>query len=233
MRGTLSEKSALVIGAGGPGGAAALVLASAGVGRLTLVDGGAVEPSDLTRQPLFGEAELGERRTAAAARRLGQLFPACRVEPLDRRLDAASAVELTRAVDLVVDGGGDVAAAFLASDAAVAAGRPLVHGGALRYSAQLVTVLPGTTGCLRCLFEEPPPDGPAGSGVLGPLAGLVGALLGAEAVRLLQGRPGTYAGKLVSYESRGGRVRAVPLPRREGCHTCRTGAAPLSAVAGG
>ena len=229
----LAEKSALVLGAGGLGGPALLGLAAAGVGRLRVVDEGRLEPADLMRQPLFAEGDLGEGRAAAAARRLSRQFPGVRVEALDRPFAGPPAVELVRAADVLVDGSGDLATHFAASDAALLAGRPLVHGGVLRYSAQLLTVRPGETGCLRCLFEAPPPAGSvptcAEAGVLGPLAGLAGALMGDEAARLLRGERGSYAGLLVTYEARRARVRTVPLRRREDCPAC--GAA--RAAAGG
>jgi molybdopterin-synthase adenylyltransferase len=230
MSTTLAEKSVLVIGAGGLGGPALLALASAGVGRLVLVDDDVVDPSNLHRQPLFGAADVGGRKAGAAARRLGQLFPSARIEALDRRFDEANALELARAVDLVVDGADNFPTKFLANDAAVAAGKPLVHGGVLRYTLQLLTVRPGETGCLRCLFEAPPPQGDvpscAEAGVLGPLAGFAGALMGAEAVRLLSGDRGTYAGRLLVFEARAARSRTVPVRRREGCIACRARDAP-------
>jgi len=229
----LAEKSALVIGAGGLGGPALLTLASAGVGRLVLVDDDAVETSNLNRQPLFTEADLGARKAAAAARRLARLFPGVKLEALDRRFDDASALELARSADVLVDGSDNFSTKFLASDAAVAAGRPLVHGGILRYTAQLLTVVPGKTGCLRCLFEAPPPQGAvptcAEAGVLGPLVGFAGALMGAEAVRLLAGERGTYTGRLMVYEARGARSRTVPVRLREGCPAC--GAVPRAEAA--
>ncbi|HTP50680.1 MAG TPA: HesA/MoeB/ThiF family protein [Anaeromyxobacteraceae bacterium] len=239
MAGSFSGKSVLVVGAGGLGGPALLTLAAAGVGRLVLLDDDAVETSNLNRQPLFGEADLGRRKTVAAAERLRRLAPAVRAETHDRRFDASNAAELVASVDLVLDGSDNFATKFLASDAAVAAGRPLVHGGVLRYTAQLLTVMPGQTGCLRCLFEEPPAPGAvpscAQAGVLGALAGFAGALMGAEALRLLAGERGAYAGRLVVYEARPGRARIVPVRRRAGCPACegRVGAgapAPVGAA---
>ncbi len=228
-----TERSAIVIGAGGLGGPALLTLAAAGVGRIVLVDGDAVDTSNLARQPLFGEADVGARKAAAAARRLLQLFPAARVEAVDGRLDASSAPGLVGAADVVVDGSDNFPTRFLASDAAVAAGRPLVHGAVLRFTAQLLTVVPGTTGCLRCLFEEPPPPdavpGCAEAGVLGSLAGFAGALMGAEALRLLDGEPGAYAGRLLVYEARASRARTVVVPRRGDCPACGSGARPPGA----
>lgn len=234
MSANLADKSALVVGAGGLGGPALLALASAGVGRLLLIDDDAVESSNLNRQPLFTEADVGQRKAGAAARRLARVAPSVKVEALDRRFADANALELARSVDVLLDGSDNFATKFLVSDAAVAAGKPLVHAGVLRYTAQILTILPGKTGCLRCLFEAPPPDGAvpvcAEAGVLGPLAGLAGALMGAEAVRILRGDRGTYAGRLMVYESRGARARTVPVRLREGCPAC--GAVPRQAEAG-
>jgi len=224
METSLAGKSALVMGAGGLGAPALLVLAGGGVGRIWLADEGLLETSELTRQPLCTEADLGQRRATAAARQVARQFPSVQVEVVDPPADGAAALALARRADVVVDASGEVATQFLASDAAVEAGRPLVHGGVLRCAAQLLTVIPGSTGCLRCLFEAPPPPGSipgcAEAGVLGPLAGLAGALMGAEALRLLGGGRGSYAGKLLVLESRRARWRTVPVAIRPGCPCC-------------
>jgi len=224
MADALSTKRAVVIGAGGLGGPALLGLAAAGVGQLVVVDGDAVETSNLSRQPLYGEADLGKRKAGAAAARLGRLFPGVRVEAVDGRFDPGSAAGLLAGADVLVDGSDDFETRFLASDAAVRAGVPLVHGGVLRYTAQLLTVVPGVTGCLRCLFEAPPPRGEvpdcAEAGVLGALAGFAGGLLGAEAVRVLAGERGAYAGRLLVWEARTGRSRAVVVRMRPDCSAC-------------
>jgi molybdopterin/thiamine biosynthesis adenylyltransferase len=143
---------------------------------------------------------------------------------VDARFDAANAADEVRGVDVVVDGSDNLETKFVANDAAVAAGRPLVHGGILRTTAQLLTVVPGPAGCLRCLFEGPPdPEAMptnAQAGVLGTLAGFAGALMGAEALRLLSGERGAYIGRLLSFEARSGRSRLVMVRRREGCPAC-------------
>lgn len=219
-----------MVGAGGLGGPALLALGAAGVGRLMLLDDDAVETSNLSRQPLFGEADLGSRKAEAAARRLARLYPRLRVESLDRRFEAGSAPELVRAADVVVDGSDNFPTRFLANDAALAASRPLVHGAILRYTAQLLTVVPGQTGCLRCLFEAPPPPDAvpscAQAGVLGALAGMAGALMAAEVLRLLGGERGAYAGRLVIFEARPARTRVVAVRRRAGCPACEGRQAP-------
>lgn len=221
----LAGKSALVIGTGGLGGPLLLALGASGLGRAVVCDDDVVETSNLNRQPLFGEADLGARKAPAAAARLGRLHPRLEVRAVEARFDAGNALELARSCDVVVDGSDNFATKFLANDAALAADRPLVHGGILRYTAQLLTVMPGKTGCLRCLFEEPPPRGSvpscAEAGVLGALAGLAGALMAGEAARLLMGERGAYAGRLLVLEARPARARIVPLRRRPGCAACR------------
>jgi molybdopterin/thiamine biosynthesis adenylyltransferase len=231
----LSAKSALVIGAGGLGGPALLVLAGGGVGRVVLVEDDAVETSNLNRQPLFGERDLGSRKAAAAADRLRALFPRIAVDARDARFDARNAIDLVRAADVVVDGSDDFGTKFLANDAATRVRVPLVHGGVLRTTAQLLTVAPeGIGGCLRCLFEAPPPAGEvpscAQAGILGPVAGFAGALMGAEALRLLAGERGAYEGRLYTYEARSARSRLVLVRKRAGCAAC-AGAQPLAAEA--
>src|SRR5512137_277341 len=224
MAGNLSGTSALVIGAGGLGGPAALALAAGGVGRLVVLDEDEVELSNLNRQPLFGDADLGRRKAAAAAERISVLHPSVKVEGRDLRFGPDCAEDLVRGCDVVVDGSDNFATRFLANDVAVAAGRPLVHGAVLRFTAQFLTVMPGKTGCLRCLFEGPPAEGTvptcAQAGVLGALAGFAGALMGAEALRLLAGERGAYAGRLVAFDARSGRSRLVPLRVRPGCPVC-------------
>jgi molybdopterin/thiamine biosynthesis adenylyltransferase len=220
----LSRKSALVIGAGGLGGPALLTLAAGGLGRVVLIDDDLVETSNLNRQPLFAEADLGRPKAAVAAARLRALHPALQVTALPRRFDAAEAMELVTAVDVVLDGSDNFPTKFLASDAAVRAGKPLVHGGVLRTSLQILSVVPGFSGCLRCLFEVPPPPGQvpscAEAGIVGALSGFAGGLMGAEALRLLAGQRGAYAGRLFVFEARTGRGRLVLVRRRPGCPAC-------------
>jgi molybdopterin/thiamine biosynthesis adenylyltransferase len=227
---TLSQKSALVIGAGGLGGPALLVLAAGGVGRLVVVDDDAVESSNLNRQPLFREEDLGRRKALVAAARLEALHPGLAVEGLDQRFTAAAAERLASSVDVVVDGSDNFATKFLASDATLRVKKPLVHGGVLRTTAQILTIVPGQTGCLRCLFEAPPPAGQvpscAEAGIVGALAGFAGSLMGSEALRLLRGERGAYAGRLFVHEARGARSRLVLVRRRAGCPAC-IGTQPL------
>jgi molybdopterin/thiamine biosynthesis adenylyltransferase len=229
-------RTGLVFGAGGLGGPAALALAAAGSDRLVLADAEPVALTDLAVQPLLAEAEVGQPRAGALARALARLHPGLDVAIDQHPLDAARALDLLRTAHVVVEATGHAPTMFLVNDAAAEAGVPVVHGALLGFTAQLVTVLPGTTGCLRCLFEGPPPrlePSVAEPDPLGPLAGFVGSLLGVEAARLLDGRPGAHAGQLLSYEARSGWSRTVPVRPRPGCPACGARQAGAPGAAGG
>lgn len=221
---TLRESTALVYGVRELGGPVCLVLGSAGVGRLAIVDQGTVELADLAGQPLHRDADLGRRRVHAAAERLATLFPWLRIEARDELPESALDPALLAGADVVADCTGRFSAMFPVNDAAVAAGKPLVHATAVGLTAHLLTVVPGRTGCLRCLFEGPPPPGaapgPAQAGLFGPLAALAGALAGRELLRLLAGEPPALAGRLLAYEARSARCRSLPVTRRPGCAGC-------------
>lgn len=229
----LQDRTALVIGVNGLGAAAAHALAAAGVGHLLLLDDAMVSPPDLVANPLLPEASVGHPRAEVAAESLRRLFPEQEVVALVQHLEEALTSGLLRRAQVVVEVAGRFPAMFLVNDAAAAARVPVVHGALATFLAHLLTFVPGETGCLRCLFEGPPPpsDPPVPEAEpLGPATGFIGGLLGAEAVRLLEGRPGAYAGQLVAYEARSGWSRQIPVDARPGCAGC---ASPSVAAAPG
>ena len=230
-----ATSSVLILGAGGLGCPAALALGAAGVTRIGVVDDDRVDTSNLHRQVLYADADVGELKVTAFARALAHRHPALRVEPHAVRFQVANAQALVAAYDIVVDGTDNFAAKFLANDAAVLAGKPLVHGAAVALGGQMLTVpgaktAPGSARrlggrpCYRCLFEEPPPAGVgpscAEAGVLGPVPGVIGALLGAEAARLAKGETPAFVGRLVQYDSRSMSVRTVRFNPNPLCAVC-------------
>lgn len=220
--------SVLILGAGGLGCPAALALGAAGVTRIGVVDDDRVDASNLHRQILFADADVGELKVTAFGRALARRFPALRVEPQAVRFEVTNAEALIAAYDIVVDGTDNFAAKFLANDAAVLAGKPLVHGAAVALGGQMLTVPAHGRPCYRCLFEEPPAAGVgpscAEAGVLGPVPGVIGALLGLEAARLAKGETPAFVGRLVQYDSRSMSVRAVRFNPNPQCAVCAPGA---------
>src|SRR4051812_20383267 len=218
------EPGVLIIGAGGLGCPAALALGAGGVRRIGIVDDDRVDASNLHRQVLFTEADVGELKAVAAARALSRRFPALDVVAHAVRFDVTNARELMAAYDVVIDGSDNFATKFLANDAAVLGGKPLVHGAAVGTGGQLVTVPAGGHPCYRCLFEEPPPAGVgpscAEAGVLGPVPGVIGALQGAEAARLAANETPAFIGRLIQYDSAGMNARAIPFNPNPLCGVC-------------
>jgi molybdopterin/thiamine biosynthesis adenylyltransferase len=216
--------AALIIGAGGLGSPAALALAAAGVARLGVVDDDRVEATNLHRQVLFGDDDVGELKVVAFARALARRHPGLTVETFVARFDADNAAELIDGYDVLVDGSDNFATKFLANDAAVLARRPLVHGAAVALGGQLLTVPVGGRPCYRCLFEEPPPAGVgpscAEAGVLGPVPGVIGALQGVEAARLLRNETPAFVGRLVQYDSQAMSFRVVRYNPNPVCAVC-------------
>jgi MoaD family protein len=207
-------KTALLVGMGGLGCPAALALSELSPSlRLVLVDPDRVERSNLPRQILFRDADVGVPKAEAAARKLPN------AEARVARFDASTADALLRDVDVVLDGTDDAATRFLANDECVRRGLPLVHGAAIGWTGQVLTVAPGGP-CLRCLFEAPPEDGPtcAQAGVLAPLCGLVGAEMAEAALQILQGQPQT--GVLRRWNVQTGAVRPFRLSRDPRCPAC-------------
>jgi adenylyltransferase/sulfurtransferase len=225
----LSEATGvLVIGAGGLGCPAAFALAAAGVQDIGVIDDDVVDATNIHRQILHSDADVGIAKVESLAHALERRFPRARVEPLEARFDAANAIALVSRYAVVVDGSDNFATKFVANDACVLAGVSLVHGAAVGTGGQLLTVPAGGQPCYRCLFEEIPPEGVgpscAEAGVLGPVPGVIGALQGAEAARLLTGQKPAFAGRLVQYDSLGMTIRSVRFNPNPTCAVC--GAAP-------
>jgi adenylyltransferase/sulfurtransferase len=228
----LAKASVLVIGVGALGCAVAETLATAGVGRLALVDHDRVEPSNLHRQLLHRTTDLGRPKVASAAETLRARHPALAVDTAAVRFDAANAAALAADHGCLVDATDGIATKFVVNDAAVALGRPLVHAGILRFQGQLMTVLPGVSACYRCLFGAAPEEGSIPScqeaGVLGSLAGTIGTLQAAEAIRIVTGAGALLADRLLTYDALAGRWRHVRLKRNPACPAC----GPVAEAAG-
>ena len=229
----LKEARVLVVGAGGLGSPAALYLAGAGVGRIGVVDHDVVDASNLQRQVIHRDADQGSPKALSAARAMAALNPHVEVRPYVRRLDGAIAAELIAEYDLVLDGTDDWGTRTLVNRAAVAAGVPLISGAIAQWEGQLSLFDPARgTPCFACVFPKEPEPGVAPScaegGVLGPLPGIVGSMMAAEAVKWAAGAGETLAGRLVVLDALGWEMRVIRVAPRPDCEVCggRGAAAP-------
>ena len=216
---TLSEARILVVGAGGLGCPAAMALAASGAGTIGLVDDDDVDATNLHRQILHADADVGSAKVESAARSLRERWPGVAVETHVARLDERNAEALLARYDVVIDAVDGFATKFLLNDVAVTLGVPLVHGGALRWRGQVMAIAFGGP-CLRCVFESPPPPEAIPrcreAGIVGPVAGVVGAMQALEALRLLRNGAIPDGGALVVYDALAGTVRRLKIRARPG-----------------
>jgi molybdopterin/thiamine biosynthesis adenylyltransferase len=216
----LKRALVLVVGAGGLGAPVALYLAAAGVGRLRIVDPDAVDVSNLQRQVLFETADVGQAKVEAAGRRLKALNPHVEVEGARERLTAENALDLMAGVDLTLDGTDDFATRFAVNAACVASGVPLVSGAIGRWTGQ-VGVFAGRP-CYRCLVPEVPPEAETcvAVGVVGALAGVIGAMMATEAVKLIAGAGEPLTGRLLVYDALASEARTLTIAADPECPVC-------------
>ena len=221
----LLDSSVALVGVGGLGSPLAAYLAAAGVGRLVLVDGDRVDPSNLHRQVLFGASDVGRLKVEAARERILALNPDARVEVHAVRLDASNARDILGGVGCVADGSDNFPTRYLVNDACVLMGIPNAHGSIFRYEGQVSFFDPKRGGpCYRCLHPEPPPPGLvpscAEAGVLGVLPGVVGGLQATEVVKHLLGAGDLLVGRLLVYDALALRFRELRLRRDPACAAC-------------
>jgi molybdopterin/thiamine biosynthesis adenylyltransferase len=216
----LKGASVLIVGAGGLGAPVSLYLAAAGVGSIFLADPDSVDVSNLQRQVIYTDDDVGLPKVEASANRLHALNPHVFVAGFNGAFDDESADELVAGVDLVLDGTDDFATRFCVNDACVRHGKPLVTGAIGRWTGQ-VGVFQGRP-CYRCLVPEIPPDAETcvAVGVVGALAGVVGSMMALEAVKLITGAGEPLVGRLSIYDGLAGETRTVRVGADPECPVC-------------
>ena len=216
---------ALIIGAGGLGSPAALYLAAAGVGRISIADHDRVDLTNLQRQIAHDTNGVGVNKARSAAARMQSMNPEVTVTPLEVRLEGDRLVEAVASADVVLDCSDNFATRYAVNAACVAHGRPLVSGSAVRFDGQ-VSVFDLRTAnapCYACLF---PAEGETGEmrcaefGVFAPLVGVVGSLQAAEALKLLMGIGQSLSGRLLLFSALDGGWREIRLKRDPHCTVC-------------
>jgi molybdopterin-synthase adenylyltransferase len=233
----LLRSRVLVIGAGGLGSPLLLYLAAAGVGTLGIVDDDRVSLSNLQRQIAHATSRVGEMKTASAALTVAGVNPDVRVVEHPVRLTGENALALVEQYDLVADGSDNFATRFLVNDACYLARKPLVTAAIQRFDGQLATFKahePGDFPCYRCVFGAPPgaefDQTCSREGVLGALAGTMGAMQATEVIKELLGIGESLAGWLLMYDALDAVFRKVRVRRDPECALCGPNAAapPLS-----
>ncbi len=219
----LKAASCLIVGAGGLGSPAALYLAAAGVGSIFLADPDTVDVSNLQRQVIYSDDDVGQPKAEAAADRLHALNPHVFVAAYNGAFDEGSADDLVSGVDLVLDGTDDFATRFCVNAACVRHGKTLVTGAIGRWTGQ-VGVFTGRP-CYRCLVPEIPPEAETcvAVGVVGALAGVIGSMMALEAVKLITQAGEPLVGRLAIYDALAGETRTVKVGADPECPVCGGG----------
>jgi adenylyltransferase/sulfurtransferase len=236
----LLDAKVLCIGAGGLGSPVIQYLAAAGVGTLGIADDDVVERSNLQRQVVHGDPDVGRPKVASAREFVERQNPDVTVRTHETRVTTENVEGLLEQYDVVVDGSDNFATRYLVNDACTLAGVPFAHGAILRFEGQVATFegvgAPGTAGegegaargpCYRCIFPEAPEPGTvpdcATAGVLGVLPGTVGCIQATEAVKLVLGYGETLDGRMLFYDAADMTFEEIRVEQRPDCPVCAEG----------
>lgn len=220
----LASSSVLCVGAGGLGSPVSLYLAAAGVGKIGLIDFDVVDRTNLQRQILYSDNDVGRVKVVCASDRIRALNPEIEVEMHQTRLTSENAMEIIAKYDVIVDGSDNFATRYLVNDACVLLGKPNVYGSVFRFEGQASVFNPPAAPCYRCLFPLPPPpeDAPncAEAGVLGVIPGIIGCIQATEALKLLLDLGDTLEGRLLHLDALRMQMNTFEIARNESCMVC-------------
>lgn len=223
----LKNARVLCVGAGGLGSPALMYLAAAGVGTLGVVDFDTVDESNLQRQIIHGQSDIGRSKAESARASIAEINPYVRVVIHDVALDRENVLEIFEPYDLIVDGTDNFATRYLVNDAAVLLGKPYVWGSIFRFDGQASVFWAGPPAhgpCYRCLYPEPPPPGMVPScaegGVLGVLCASIGSIQVTEAIKLLAGIGEPLVGRLTVYDALEQTYRTIKVHKDPNCVLC-------------
>jgi len=217
-------------GVGALGTVLANTLVRAGVGHLRIIDRDFVEPSNLQRQVLFDESDVTGNlpKSEAAAVKLRAINSTVKIEPIVADIDRTNIEEFSKDADLILDGTDNFEVRYLINDVSIKLGKPWIYGGAVGTEGMTMTIIPGQTPCLRCVFEASPGPGDVGTcetaGVLGPIVSIIASFQAAEAIKILAGKTEAINRELFClniWENTTRRVKVAPLAGRKGkCPCC-------------
>ena len=222
----LKEAKVLVIGAGGLGSPALTYLAAAGVGTIGVIDDDVVDNSNLQRQVIHRDSDIGSPKVQSAEAAMRAQNPYVEVRPYQRKLTPEIASDLFAEYDVILDGTDNFDTRYLANATCVALGKPLISGALSQWEGQVSVFAPHLgTPCYQCIFPEAPAAGLAPScaeaGVVGPLPGVVGSMMAVEAVKLISGAGQALLGEMLIYDALWGETRKIAIHPREDCPICQ------------
>ena len=220
----LLQAKVLIVGAGGLGSPAALYLAAAGIGTIGIADYDEVEISNLQRQIAHFTRDLKTAKVDSAAEKMQAINPDILVNKHLASLCADNIQDIIREYDFVIDGSDNFPTKFLVNDACIFENIPYSHGGVLRFEGQTMTVLPGKSACYRCAFRKPPPADAvptcSQAGILGAVAGMLGTIQAAEALKYVIGVGEPLTDALLTFDAKTMDFHKVRLKKQKNCQIC-------------
>jgi molybdopterin/thiamine biosynthesis adenylyltransferase len=214
----LKQARVIIAGAGGLGSPIAMYLAAAGVGTLRLIDCDLVQASNLNRQLLHWQEDLGRPKVESARGKLTRLNPDIEVEVSGVKIDAGNAPQLVSGFDAIVDAMDNMAARYALNQAAIANRIPFFHGAVNGFEGQVMSILPGKSACLRCLAKHSPSGGV--TPVIGVTPGIIGAIQAAEVIKYLTGQGELLAGRMIRFDGLAMEFREFRIKPDPGCDHC-------------
>lgn len=219
----ISAGKVLIVGAGGLGAPIAFYLAAAGVGTVGIIDGDVVDLSNLQRQIIHFTADVNKPKVISAKEKINQLNPDVNVITYQELFTSENAFDIIRDYDFIVDGTDNFPVKFLINDACVMAGKPFSHGGILRFEGQTLTYVPDSA-CYRCLFNSPPPPNAvptcSQAGVLGAIAGMLGTIQAAEALKYFTRVGELLTNRLLTFNAKTMDFSKITVRRTGSCPVC-------------
>ena len=212
----LKSAHILIAGVGGLGCTSATLLTAAGAGHITLVDFDTIHLSNLNRQFLYWEEEIGEDKVSVAQKKLSRLNPDIEIIPVSQRITGDNVKSLIENAQVVVDGLDNSDTRIIVNTACVTQRIPYIYGGVSRLRGMATTIIPGKTPCLACFN----PEGKSGLGVLGPAPSLIANLQALEAIKIVTGHPPSLAGRLLMFNGDDVKFRFYDIERNKNCPVC-------------
>lgn len=220
----LLNAKVLVVGTGGLGSPITLYLASAGIGKIGIVDWDDVEITNLQRQIVHSTKTAGTPKVESAKERLNAINPDVEIKPYNMRATSENILDIVKDYDIIVDASDNFPTRYLMNDASVLSKKPLSRGGIFRFDGQAMTILPGKSACYRCLFpESPPPEFVPSckeSGILGVVPGVIGVIQANEVLKLVLEIGDLLTGKLLVFDALNSSFREVKVPKDPNCPVC-------------
>lgn len=220
----LRSSRVLVVGLGGLGSPAMYYLAAAGIGTIGVVDGDRVDRSNLQRQILYGEHDVGRSKVHSAVERIGRFYGNVELAVHEDRLTPLNGAAIVDLYDFVIEATDNFESKFLVNDLCVQQRKPFSHAAVSGYHGQVMTVVPGAGPCYRCIFGDVPSEGairgPEEEGTLGTVPGALGAIQATEAIKYLVGIGRLLVGRLLTWDALSATSREIPLPPEPSCRVC-------------